>query len=224
MHGFPDDSRIYDRLVPLLSTRRILVFYWLGYGRSDRADPGARGVGHQHELRAVLDSLQLGRVVLVGHDASGPEAIDFAVTEPGRVGQLVLLSTYYGPAPSLRLPEMIRLLADPGLTPLADTMIAEPGQRLWPLAHTGSQFRMDLADQGGIAVRSLLPQFFGDDTQPDRDLARARKAGTGAERRRTPRTYVRKARLNSADWRTSPTPSKIATRGRRGVGAALRRP
>jgi pimeloyl-ACP methyl ester carboxylesterase len=183
MHGFPDDSRIYDRLVPLLSTRRILVFDWLGYGRSDRADPGARGVGHQHELRAVLDSLQLGRVVLVGHDASGPEAIDFAVTEPGRVGQLVLLNTYYGHAPSLRLPEMIRLLADPGLTPLSDAMIAEPGQRLWLLAHTGSQFGM-----------------------------------TSQTRAESPC-----ARLNSADWRTSPTPSKIATRGRRGVGAALRR-
>jgi len=124
-------------------------------------------VDHQHELRAVLDSLQLGRVVLVGHDASGPDAIDFAVTEPGRVGQLVLLNTYYGHAPSLRLPEMIRLLADPSLTPLADAMIAEPGQRLWLLAHTGNQFGMDPADQGGIAVHSLLPQFFGDESQPE---------------------------------------------------------
>jgi len=101
---------------------------------------------------------------------------------------------------------------------------------------------------------------------PDRDLARPGKAGTGAEWRRTPRTHVREARLNSADWRNSPkaaewlllpasgsgipvrvrsgsrgcdrgggpcahgrgpagrrAPSKIATRGRRGVGAALRR-
>ena len=167
MHGFPDDSRIYDRLVPLLSARRILAFDWLGYGRSDRADPGARGVDHQHQLRAVLDALQLRRVVLVGHDGSGPDAIDFAVTEPGRVGQLVLLNTYYGHAPSLRLPEMIRLLADPGLTPLADAMIAEPGQRLWLLAHTSSRFGMDPADQGGIAVHSLLPQFFGDESQPE---------------------------------------------------------
>jgi len=167
MHGFPDDSRVYDRLVPLLGARRVLVFDWLGYGRSDRADPGAGGAGHQHELRAVLDSLPLGRVVLVGHDASGPDAIDFAVTEPARVGQLVLLNTYYGHAPSLRLPEMIRLLADPGLTALADALIAEPGQRLWLLAHTAREFAMDPAEQYGVAVRSLLPQFFGDDTQPE---------------------------------------------------------
>ena len=167
MHGFPDDSRVYDRLVPLLAARRVLTLDWLGYGRSERADLGGGGVDHQHELRAVLDSLELGRVVLVGHDASGPDAIDFAVSYPGRVGQLVLLNTYYGHAPSLRLPEMIRLLADPGLTPLADAIIAEPEQRLWLLAHTARQFGMDPADQDGVAVRSSLPQFFGDDTQPD---------------------------------------------------------
>ena len=166
MHGFPDDSRIYDRLVPLLAARRVVTLDWLGYGRSDRADHAGGGVDHQRELRAVLDSLQLGRVVLVGHDASGPDAIDFAVADPGRVGQLVLLNTYYGHAPSLRLPEMIRLLADPGLTPLADAMIADPGQRLWLLAHTARQFGMDPADQDGVAARSSLPQFFGGDTQP----------------------------------------------------------
>jgi 2-hydroxy-6-oxonona-2,4-dienedioate hydrolase len=30
MHGFPDDSRIYDRLVPLLSPRRAEAFDFLG--------------------------------------------------------------------------------------------------------------------------------------------------------------------------------------------------
>ena len=81
MHGFPDHSRIYDRLVPLLAPRRVVAVDWLGYGRSDRADPGfPGGVDHQNELRAVLDSLDLGRVTLVGHDASGPDAIDFAAS------------------------------------------------------------------------------------------------------------------------------------------------
>jgi pimeloyl-ACP methyl ester carboxylesterase len=35
---------------------------------------------------------RLDRVVLVGHDA-GPDAIDYAMGEPGRVEQLVLLNT-----------------------------------------------------------------------------------------------------------------------------------
>jgi pimeloyl-ACP methyl ester carboxylesterase len=37
MHGFPDDQRIYARLLPLLSTRRAVTFDFLGYGRSDRS-------------------------------------------------------------------------------------------------------------------------------------------------------------------------------------------
>ena len=53
------------------------------------------------------------------------------------MGQIILLNTYYGHAPALRLPEMIQLLADPALTPLADAMMADPNQRLWLLAHTG---------------------------------------------------------------------------------------
>src|SRR5262249_4236494 len=83
------------------------------------------------------------------------------------VGQLILLNTYYGNAPELRLPEMIRLLADPAFTPLADAMIGEPGQRLWLLAHTARQWGMDPEDQAGVAFASIVPQFFGDDTQPD---------------------------------------------------------
>ena len=38
MHGFPDDSRIYDRLVPGLDPRRVAAFDFLGYGRSDRSE------------------------------------------------------------------------------------------------------------------------------------------------------------------------------------------
>ena len=44
------------------------------------------------------------RIVLVGHDASGPIAIDYARHEPGHVTQLALLNTYYGHTPTLRLP------------------------------------------------------------------------------------------------------------------------
>jgi haloalkane dehalogenase len=168
MHGFPDDLRIYDRLAPLLAPRRVVAVDWLGYGRSDRADPGPiDGAQHQRELRAVLDSLELGQVGLVGHDASGPDAIDFALGEPGRVGHLILLNTYYGHPPPGRFPEMIRLLADPGLTPLADAMMDDPNQRLWLLNHTGRRWGLDAGDQQGIAFASILPQFFGDDSQPD---------------------------------------------------------
>ena len=168
MHGFPDDSRIYDRLVPVLSPRRAVVFDFLGYGGSDRPPPGALDrADHVHQLGAVLDGLGIETAVLVGHDASGPVAIDYALTAPDRLGQLILLNTYYGYAPALRLPEMIRLLADPDMTPLADAMLDDPDQRMWLLGHTARQFGGDPLDPGSVGITSVLPQFFGDGDHPD---------------------------------------------------------
>jgi len=168
MHGFPDDSQIYNRLVPVLSPRRAVAFDFLGYGGSDRPPTGAPDpAGHVHQLGAVLDGLGIETAVLVGHDASGPVAIDYALTAPDRVGQLTLLNTYYGHAPALRLPEMIRLLADPDMTPLADAMLSDPDQRMWLLGHTARQFGADPLDPGSVGITSVLPQFFGDGDQPD---------------------------------------------------------
>jgi haloalkane dehalogenase len=167
-HGFPDDHRVYDKLLPLLSPRRAVAFDWLGYGRSDRSDAaGFSSQDHGSQLAAVLDELGITRSVLVGHDASGPEVVAFAVAHPERVAHLVLLNTGMGHRPSLRLPEMIRLFADPELTPLADAMVNDEGQRLWLLQHTAEQWGLDALDPDGLAIRSILPQFYGDADQPD---------------------------------------------------------
>jgi haloalkane dehalogenase len=168
MHGFPDDHRIYDKLVPRLSPRRAVAFDWAGYGRSDRSgSPGFSPEEHGSELAAVLDELGISRAVLVGHDASGPDAVAFAVAHPERVATLVLLNTIFGHQPSMKLPEMIRLFADPALTPLADAMVDDDGQRLWLLQHTSARWEMDALDPDGVAMQSILPQFFGDADQPD---------------------------------------------------------
>lgn len=166
LHGFPDDSHIYDRLIPLLDDRRVVAFDFLGYGGSDRVDQ-ATPVDHRRDLAALLDELDLQDVTLVGHDASGPVAIEYALAHTGRVRALVLLNTYYGHALSLRLPEMIRLFADPTLTPLADAMTADAGQLLWLLQHTARGFGApDELAPDGIEAVSILPQFFGDATNP----------------------------------------------------------
>lgn len=83
MHGFPDDHRIYNKLLPQLSPRRAVAFDFLGYGRSDRPD-AARFSPEDH--------------------ASEPTAV---------------------------------------------------------------QWELDADDPDGIAIRSILPQFFGDAAQPD---------------------------------------------------------
>ena len=133
MHGFPDDHHIYDHLAPLLSPRRVIAFDFFGYGQSGRAATAGEQTTPGEDLTAVLDSLALDEVVLVGHDASGPVAIEYGLEHPARVPQLVLLDTYFGHAPALRLPEMIRLFADHELAPLADAIVADQAQLLWLL-------------------------------------------------------------------------------------------
>jgi pimeloyl-ACP methyl ester carboxylesterase len=115
MHGFPDNLHLYDRVVPHLSPpRRLVLFDFLGWGASDKP------VGYDYtasnqtlEVDAVVDQLELERVVLVAHDASGPPAIDWAIAHPERVAGLVLLNTYYCDMPTLRAPEAIWLYMTP---------------------------------------------------------------------------------------------------------------
>jgi haloalkane dehalogenase len=168
MHGFPDDHNSYERLLPLLGPRRAVAFDWHGYGRSERSDLGGFTLKeHASELEALLDRLDIDAAILVGHDASGPDAVAFSVEHPQRVRHLVLLNTIFGHLPSLKLPEMIRLLADPNLIALTDAMISDEAQRLWLLQVTADHWGLDAGDPEGVAVQSILPQFFGNAHQPD---------------------------------------------------------
>ena len=73
MHGFPDDLHLYDRLVPELAGRQVVSFDFLGWGASDKPRRYPYTAANQTgDLEAVIQHLQLGSVVLVAHDASGP--------------------------------------------------------------------------------------------------------------------------------------------------------
>jgi haloalkane dehalogenase len=164
MHGYPDDHRIYTELMPRLAPRRAVAFDFAGYGRSARTE-GTRfsSEGRQAEIGAVLDALGIDRAVLVGHDASGPDAVIYAITNPDRVAHLVLLNTIFGNRPSLTMPEMTRLFSDPQLKTLADDMTEDPNQLFWLMQRWGQQLGLE----DGIVQKSVLAQFYGDDQQPD---------------------------------------------------------
>ncbi len=126
MHGFPDDHRLYDRLVPELRGRRVVTFDFGGWGASSRP-PGGRVTfaDWQADLDAVVRGLALDRPVLVAHDASGPTAINWALEHPGRAGRLVLLNTFYARTPTLRAPEAIAVFSDPELAAFAGAIAAD---------------------------------------------------------------------------------------------------
>ena len=129
MHGFPDSTHLYDRLVPHLAGRRPIVrFDFLGWGRSDKpAGYPYTATNQAGDLNAVVgaldDRLGPGQLVLVAHDASGPPAIDWALAHPGRVQTLVLLNTYYHWTPALRRPPAIALYSTPVIRAAARALV-----------------------------------------------------------------------------------------------------
>jgi haloalkane dehalogenase len=162
MHGFPDNTHLYDRLVPNLAGRRPVVrFDFLGWGRSDKPAgypyTAANQVG---DLAAVADAVQdhfgAGRLVLVAHDASGPPAIDWALDNPGRIETLVLLNTYYHWTPALRRPRAIALYS----TPIARTA-ARAIVRRWPdLDRRLYAWQVGTFIQDAAVRELLVPQLY----------------------------------------------------------------
>jgi haloalkane dehalogenase len=133
MHGFPDSTHLYDRLVPHLAGRQPVVrFDFLGWGRSDKPQGYPYTATNQvGDLAAVISAVDEhfghGQLMLVAHDASGPPAIDWALANPDRVAMLVLLNTYYHWIPSLRRPRAIALYSTPVIRTVARAIV-----RRWP--------------------------------------------------------------------------------------------
>ena len=88
-HGFDDFApRFTDQYHVVGITRR-------GYGASSQPPSGYDLGSRVADLRAVLDSLQLQRVALVGHSIAGDELTGFAAAYPDRVSALVYLDAAY---------------------------------------------------------------------------------------------------------------------------------
>lgn len=150
MHGFPDNLHIYDELVlHLISAgRRVVTFDFLGFGASDKRDDAIYSFQQQlGDLHAVVDALQLDRIIPVAHDAAGPAAINFALQYPAKVHSLCLLNTLFGATPAARLPELIQLFALPSLSALAAEIIQSPVQMGFLLNFQFGKFQDSLSER-----------------------------------------------------------------------------
>jgi haloalkane dehalogenase len=151
MHGFPDNLRIYDDLIPYLTAtgRRVVAFDFLGFGASDKLEGASYSFEQQlGDLSAVVQTLGLGKVVLVAHDSSGIAAINFAVEHPYKIASLCILNSAYDNSPLNVWPEMIVLFADPALKALALAVAQSPAQFGWLLDWQRQEFeKLMPADQ-----------------------------------------------------------------------------
>ena len=160
LHGFPDNSHIYDDLIPHLTAagRRTIAFDFLGFGASDKPEGAVYSFEQQlGDLEAVADALRLEKIVPVGHDAGGPAAVNFALRHPTRAAGICLMNAFYGEAPGLRVPELIELFANKNLKALTRHFLASPQQFAWLLNFQRGQMQVGMTE----AQKARYNEFLG---------------------------------------------------------------
>jgi pimeloyl-ACP methyl ester carboxylesterase len=101
LHGFPDDVRAFDRVVPPLAAAgcRVLVPYLRGYGPTRFLAPATPRSGQQaaigEDVRDLMDALGVQRAALAGYDWGGRAACIAAALWPERVRALVSIGGYH---------------------------------------------------------------------------------------------------------------------------------
>lgn len=131
LHPGVGDSRVWDPVMAEVTARHRVVRYDVrGYGRS--VAPTSE-FSLLEDLVAVLDQLQLERVVLVGCSMGGSTALGLALADPGRVLGLVLLCPG---VPGFPWPEEPELDAEYEALAAAEDVegLVRFGLRLWAAA------------------------------------------------------------------------------------------
>jgi haloalkane dehalogenase len=149
MHGFPDNLRIWDDLIPYLNGagRRVVTFDFLGFGASDKPAGATYSFEQQlDDLEAIADELQLEKIVPVAHDSSGIAALNYALQRPERVDSVIMLNSAYSEDSTVLWPEMITLFATHSMRALAVAIAQSPGQFGWLLKWQQEQFANSLPE------------------------------------------------------------------------------
>jgi len=96
LSGLQDVAHGFDDFAPTFTdTYHVLAITRRGYGASSQPPSGYDLASRVADLRAVLDTLGLVQVALVGHSIAGDELTGFAAAYPDRVSALVYLDAAY---------------------------------------------------------------------------------------------------------------------------------
>lgn len=95
LHGWPTHSGLYRNIMPAVAEhRRTIAIDLPGFGRSAKPTNVRYGFSFFNQIiDGVLDQLGIEEVGLVVHDLGGPIGLYWAVTNPSRVAELVVLNT-----------------------------------------------------------------------------------------------------------------------------------
>ena len=159
LHGLSANANEFAALGPRLSPRhRVVAPDLRGRGGTDKPAVGYTMADHAADVLALLDRLELGRVVLGGHSFGGFLAIFIAALHPERVARVVVIDA------AMRINPRVREMLRPSLARLtqsfasADRYLEEvrrapymDGSWDWAME---SYFRAELADAPDGTVRS----------------------------------------------------------------------
>jgi pimeloyl-ACP methyl ester carboxylesterase len=97
LHANTGTSRVWEYQIPAFTAAgyRVIAFDRRGWGRTEM-EPGVQPGTAADDLRALLDTLGIQRVHLVGTAGGGFVALDFALSYPERLRSLVMANSIGG--------------------------------------------------------------------------------------------------------------------------------
>ena len=112
LHGWPDDVRTYDRMVPTLQTAgfRTIAPYLRGFGETSFLSKNTMRSGEiaamAQDAIDLVEALKLDKFLVIGHDWGARIAYALATIAPQRVKQMVTMAVGWQPGklptPSLK--------------------------------------------------------------------------------------------------------------------------
>ena len=102
LHGWPDDARTWDRVLPALHAagHRTIVPYLRGFGptrfHSPQTPRNRQLVALGQDVLDLADGMELGSFAVVGHDWGARAAYIASVLAPERVTHCIALSVGWG--------------------------------------------------------------------------------------------------------------------------------
>lgn len=154
LHGNPASAYVWRTVLPAIgSPARLLAPDLIGMGESGKPDIDYTFDDHSRYLDAWFDALDLGPVVLVGHDWGGALALDWATRHPDRVRGIAL--------------------SEAVLKPLIWAEFAEPARELFQELRTPGVGEVMALDKN-IFIEAMLPAGVNSGLSPaDHDVYRS---------------------------------------------------
>ena len=158
IHGITANCRCWDVMASNLSPdHRVMAMDLRGRGRSESPDSGYSIKHHCKDILAILDDMELEKVVIMGHSLGAFIAMAFGAQHPervhriilvdggGKLSQIQMMKVFRGIKPSLdRLGRVF-----PSFEDYKDLMKSAPFLKEWtPVLETYYQYEIEEVDGG----------------------------------------------------------------------------